>query len=93
MLMLQILSLKKASFIASLIRTTVFSCVNIIAKVFSNYQKKCFNEKLGLANTVCHWNTGVMVADNGPLYAYVDIPVYVCVQLKSEVQIHLGWSH
>ena len=23
---------------------------------------------------ICHWNTGVMVADNGPLYAYVDIP-------------------
>jgi hypothetical protein len=23
---------------------------------------------------MCHWNTGVMVADYGPLYAYVDIP-------------------
>ena len=23
---------------------------------------------------MCHWNTGVMVADNVPLYAYVDIP-------------------
>ena len=23
---------------------------------------------------MCHWNTGVMVADNGPLYSYVDIP-------------------
>jgi hypothetical protein len=23
---------------------------------------------------MCHWNTGVMVADIGPLYAYVDIP-------------------
>ena len=22
-----------------------------------------------------HWNTGGMVADNGPLYAYVDIPL------------------
>ena len=31
------------------------------------------NEKLGLANTTCHWNRGVMVADNGALYAYVDI--------------------
>ena len=38
-LMLQILtSLKKASFIASLIRTTVFSCANIIAKGFSKEQ-------------------------------------------------------
>ena len=25
-------------------------------------------------NTTYHWNTGVMVADNGPVYAYVDIP-------------------
>ena len=24
---------------------------------------------------MCHWNTGVMVADNGPLYPYVDIPL------------------
>jgi hypothetical protein len=24
---------------------------------------------------MCHWNTGVMVADNGHLYAYVDIPL------------------
>ena len=31
-------SLKKASFIASLINTTVFSCANIIAKGFSNEQ-------------------------------------------------------
>ena len=31
-------SLKKASFIASLIRTTVFCCANIIAKGFSNDQ-------------------------------------------------------
>ena len=31
-------SLKKDSFIASLIRTTVFSCANIIAKGFSNDQ-------------------------------------------------------
>ena len=31
------------------------------------------NYKLDIANTTCHWNTGVMVADNGPLYAYVDI--------------------
>ena len=23
----------------------------------------------------CHWNTGVMFADNGPLYTYVDIPL------------------
>ena len=23
---------------------------------------------------MCHWDTGVMVADNGPLYTYVDIP-------------------
>ena len=30
------------------------------------------NYKLGLANTTSHWNTGVMVADNGPLYAYVN---------------------
>ena len=26
---------------------------------------------------MCHWNTGVMVADNGPLYAYVDIPLKI----------------
>ena len=31
-------SLKKAGFIASLIRTSVFSCANIIAKGFSNDQ-------------------------------------------------------
>ena len=30
--------LKKASFIASLISTTVFRCANMIAKVFSNDQ-------------------------------------------------------
>jgi hypothetical protein len=32
---------KKASYIASLIRTTVFSCASIIANVFSNDQL-CF---------------------------------------------------
>jgi hypothetical protein len=26
------------------------------------------------ANTTSHWNTEVMVADNEPLYTYVDIP-------------------
>ena len=37
----------------------------------------------GLANTACHWNTGVMVADNGPLYAYVDIPLKIsCFKLQ-----------
>ena len=35
----------------------------------------CF--PLGLANKTCHWNTGVMVADNGPLYDYVDIPLKI----------------
>ena len=40
---------------------------------FSNDQLAFQNAKLGLANTMCHWNTGVMIADNGPLYAYVDI--------------------
>jgi hypothetical protein len=29
----------------------------------------------GLANTMCHWNTEVMVADNGLLYTYEDIPL------------------
>jgi hypothetical protein len=53
----------KASFTASLIRTTVFSCANIIAKGFSNDQLA-----FGLADKTCHWDTGVMVADNGPLY-------------------------
>ena len=24
---------------------------------------------------MCHWNTVVMVDDNGTLYAYVDIPI------------------
>ena len=62
-----------ASFIASLISTTVFSCSIIIRKWFSNDQLALENDKLGLANTTCHWNAGVMVADNGPLYAYVDI--------------------
>ena len=28
------------------------------------------NYSLGLANTTCHLNTGVMVADNGPLDKY-----------------------
>jgi hypothetical protein len=36
-------------------------------------------DKLGLANTTCFWNTGVMNADNGPLYAYRNIT------LKSDV--------
>jgi hypothetical protein len=39
----------------------------------SNDQLAFKNDKLGLANTTSHWNTGVMVADKGPLYAYVDI--------------------
>ena len=56
----------------------VFSCGNIIAKGFSNDQFAFSNDKLGLANTTCHWNTGVMVADNGPLYAYVDISCKIC---------------
>ena len=43
-------------------------CANIIAKGFSNDQLTFY------ANTTCHWNTGVMVADNRPLYAYVDTP-------------------
>ena len=64
----------KASFIASLIRATVFSGANIIAKGFSNDQLAFENDKLELANTTCHLNTGVMVTDNGPLYGYVDIP-------------------
>jgi hypothetical protein len=59
----------KASFIASLISRTVFSCANISAKEFSNDQLAFSNYKLGLANTMCHWNTGVMVASDGPLYA------------------------
>ena len=67
-------SLKKDSFIASSIRTTIFSSANIIAKGFSNDQLAFKNDTFGLANTTCHWNTGVMVADNGPLYPYVDIP-------------------
>jgi hypothetical protein len=53
---------------------TVFSCANIIAKEISNDQLAFQNYKLGLANTTCHWNTGVMVADNGPQYAYGDNP-------------------
>ena len=43
----------------------------MIAKGISNDQFAFKNEKLGLAKTTCHWNIGVMVADNGPLYAYV----------------------
>ena len=42
--------------------------------MFSNDQLAFKNDTLGLANTTCHWNTGAMVAGNGPLYAYVDIP-------------------
>ncbi|CDQ89966.1 unnamed protein product [Oncorhynchus mykiss] len=41
---------------------------------FATLPRKPASQMLGLANTTCHWNTGVMVADNGPLYAYVDIP-------------------
>ena len=48
--------------------------VTIIAKGFSNDQLAFLNDQLGLANRTCHWNTGLMAADNGPLYAYVDIP-------------------
>jgi hypothetical protein len=50
-----------------------FSAVLTIAKAFSNDQLAFSNDQFGLANTACHWNTGVMVADNGPLYANVDI--------------------
>ena len=51
MMMVQNLnSSKEGQVFSSVIRTTVFSCANIIAKWFSNDQ---------LANTMCHWNTGV----------------------------------
>ncbi|MGH0169815.1 UNVERIFIED_CONTAM: hypothetical protein FKN15_057354 [Acipenser sinensis] len=44
--------------------------------VTAGYQYSQYGQnKLGLANTTCHCNTGLMVADNGPLYAYVDIPL------------------
>ena len=33
--------------------------------------------KFGLANRMCHWITGVMIADNGPLYTHVDIPLKI----------------
>ena len=36
--------------------------------------KPFYEEKLILIG----WNNGVMVADNGPLYAYVDIPLKIC---------------
>ena len=62
-------SLKKASFIASLIRT-IISCANIIAKGFSN-QLAFYNDKLGLMVLMVL----VMVSDNGPLYAYVNNPL------------------
>jgi hypothetical protein len=68
-------------FLTSLNSTCFFnqeSVFNIIAKGFSNDQLAFSNDKLGLANTTCHWNTGVMVADIGPLYAYVDIPEKIC---------------
>jgi hypothetical protein len=52
-----------------------FSCANIIAKGFSNDQLLYKNDKLGLDNTMCRWNTGVMVSDNGPVYACVDVPL------------------
>ena len=39
---------------------------------YCSWKRMIFN---GLSNTTCHWNTGVMVADNGPLYSYVDIPL------------------
>ena len=54
---------------------TIFSCANIIAKGFSNNQLAFKNDKLGLANRACHWNTGLMDAEYGPLYAYVDTPI------------------
>jgi hypothetical protein len=57
--------------------TTVFSCANVIEKGFYNDQSAFENDKLGLANTTRHWNTGVMFAANGPLYAYVDIPLKI----------------
>ena len=41
------LVLKKASFIASLFMTTVFSCANIIAKVFS-YDQLAFFKMINL---------------------------------------------
>ena len=64
-------------------QTTIFSCANIIAKGFSNDQLAFYNDKLGLANTTCHWNTGVMVADNEPLYGYEDITLEIsCFQLQ-----------
>jgi hypothetical protein len=34
---------------------------------------------------MCHWNTGVMGADNGPLCAYVDIPYRICHSLATIV--------
>ena len=37
-----------------------------MAKEFGHKQITFLNDLLGLANTTCHWNTGLMVADNGP---------------------------
>jgi hypothetical protein len=40
-------------------KESILSCANIIVKGFSNDQLAFSNDN-GLANTTCHWNTGVM---------------------------------
>lgn len=50
-----------------------FSCADMTVQGFLKISWP-FNTKLGLANTICHWTTGVKAAENGPLFNHVDIP-------------------
>lgn len=55
----------------------VFSCANIAEKGFSNDQLAFEHDKFAFGNSVCHWNTEAMAAENGPLHSYIDIPLKI----------------
>jgi hypothetical protein len=52
-------------------------CVTMVARVRNAGEPGAFKRQGGGA-VAGNWKTGVMVADKGPLYAYVDIPLRIC---------------